>query len=91
MNHQTSPEYVFPPVSSSALLDVLPNPSDRPELVAVLSQDGQAFMLNLNTKTVTAQFGSNITAGEHRLQHLPRIVMLTPENQQHAGLSKESR
>lgn len=59
---QTSPLHVFPPTSSAPLLDVLPNPGDRPELLAILSQDGQIVMINMESKATVTTFGQGITA-----------------------------
>lgn len=43
-------------------MDVLPNPSDRPELLALLYQDGQIVMINMESKATIGTFGQGITA-----------------------------
>ena len=59
-----SPLYKFPPLSELSLLDVLANPGDRPELVALLYQDGTIAMFDINTGAAIARFGEAVTAGE---------------------------
>lgn len=43
-------------------MDVLPNPGDRPELLALLHKDGQLTIVDMDAKTVSPRFGSNLTA-----------------------------
>lgn len=58
--NKLNPFHIF---ETPHVLDIFPNPADKPDLVAVLTQDGSIGILNLTSKSVLTTFGNDIKSG----------------------------